>query len=108
MRTAGNGSMRIKGQLITPDDIAFAESFGVCQKTLRSRLQRDMPLDEALTTPVKNNRHRHDISKKELIQILGRLKYLKWTYPKGLLNLANELNIDVDEIEPLAVGMEDE
>lgn len=108
MRTAGKGTWRIKGKLISKDQIKLAESFGVYGNTLRGRLQRGWSIDEAITTPVSNGRHRHDISKKELIKILGRLKYLNWTYPKGLLKLANELDVDVDKIPPIAVEEEDE
>lgn len=98
--------MVVRGTVVTAEQIQTALENGIQKNTIKSRIQKGFTVEDAITHPIQGV-SKHDITKDELIKIIGRLKYLKWTIPKGLKKRASELNLNIDSIKTLEVEMDD-
>ncbi len=96
-------TMKIKGKFVSEKNIKIALDNGIGKRTLASRLRRGMSVEDAIR-PLPFNRN--EMEENEVKEIIGRLKYLNWTIPKGLVKRASELNLSIDNIKIVEVEID--
>lgn len=97
-------TMTIQGKFVSKENLEIAYKNGIAKKTVVSRLRRGLSVEEAIKPLMIGNEEMHE---KEVKEVIGRLKYLNWTIPKGLIKRAAELNLNIDSIKLLEVEMDD-
>lgn len=102
----------LAGITVTPDQIERAENIGINVHTLRNRLLRKIPLEEAITRPLqirKGSKRQDAMEVIEIKRIVGRIKYLNeheefpYPIPKPMRERMRQLDIDVEDIDPVVV-----
>ncbi len=101
---APKDTMTIKGQFVSKKNLETAYNNGIAKKTVASRLRRGMSVEDAIKPLMIGN---DEMEESEVKEVIGRLKYLKWTIPKGLVKRAAEINLNIENIKPLEVEMDD-
>ena len=110
-RKMSRSVIKIYGHIVTEERQELMNENGVSMGTARQRMQYGMTFDEATTTPL---RVEMKMPKKEVIEVIGRIKYLnttkeysrpidQWTIPAPLLRRAKEYKIDIDKVKELPV-----
>ena len=110
-REKSRSVIKIYGHIVTEERQELMNENGVSMGTARRRMQYGMTFDEATTTPL---RVEMKMPKKEVIEVIGRIKYLnttkeysrpidQWTIPAPLLRRAKEYKIDIDKVKELPV-----
>lgn len=110
-REKSRSVIKIYGHIVTEERQELMNENGVSMGTARRRMQYGMTFDEATTTPLWVEMK---MPKKEVIEVIGRIKYLnstkeysrpidQWTIPAGVLKRAKEYKIDIDKVKELPV-----
>ena len=90
------------------------EEYGISVYLARKRMSKGMSFDEATTAPPLIVVDKLKMPKQEVIEVIGRIKYLntikeysrpidQWTIPAGVLRRAKEYGIDIDKVKELPV-----
>ena len=98
--------------IITEERQKLMDELEISDDTVRKRMRRGMTFEEATTTPLLWVEEK--MPKKEVIEVIGRIKYLntikeysrpidQWTIPAGVLRRAKEYGIDIDKVKELPV-----
>ena len=97
--------------IMTEERQKLMDELEISDDTVRKRMRRGWTFDEATTTPLWVEMK---MPKKEVIEVIGRIKYLnstkeysrpidQWTIPARVLKRAKEYGVDIDEVEELPV-----
>ena len=109
------GGMNYKGIIVTREQVDHAEIAGISRKTLMARLDRGWTVEEAISKPPRKlekkvKQQNHTIDDKEVIEIIGRIKYLRkvdkefpMPYPKPLLERLENIGYQVKDIKAIEV-----
>lgn len=106
-----NQPLIVQGHVVSEERQKLMKQLGINTNTAGSRMIRGMTFDEATTTPLWVEMK---MPKKEVIEVIGRIKYLnstkeysrpidQWTIPAGVLKRAKEYKIDIDKVKELPV-----
>src|SRR5699024_6818541 len=106
-----NQLLIVQGHVVSEERQKLMKQLGINTNTAGSRMIRGMTYDEATTTPLWVE---VKMPKKEVIEVIGRIKYLnstkeysrpinQWTIPARVLKRAKEYGIDIDKVKELPV-----
>ena len=106
-----NRKRTIYGVELSEDDINIARQNGIANKTLQGRFKQGWTKERAINTPVRKSSHvygpapKPEIEGEELLQIIGRIKYMRMQekdfpmpIPKPLLNKLKQTGRTLDDV----------
>lgn len=107
-----NRKRTIYGVELTEDDIKAAQRNGIANKTLQGRFKQGWTKERAINTPVRQSSHAYgpapkpEIEGEELLQIIGRIKYMRMQerdfpmpIPKPLLIKLKQTGRTLDDVQ---------
>ena len=105
------GSVVINKNIVSDERLKHMEEYGITVNIARKRMSKGMSFDEATTTPPLIVKDKLKMPKQEVIEVIGRIKYLNkqpetivpYCIPAGVLKRAKEYGIDIDKVKELPV-----
>lgn len=109
------GGMNYKGIHVTKAQVDESEVIGISRKTLMARLDMGWTVEDAISKPPRKiekkiKQQNHTIDDKEVIEIIGRIKYLRkvdkefpMPYPKPLLERLEKIGYQLKDVQAIEV-----
>lgn len=105
------GNVVINRNIVSDERLKHMEEYGIPVHLARQRMSKGMSFEEATTTPPLIIMDKLKMPKREVVEVIGRVKYLnkqpetKFPYciPAGILKRAKEYGVDIDKVKELPV-----
>lgn len=100
----------VKGHIVTFEQRRMAEDAGLSWDAVQTRIMRGMPVEQAISEPMKSDRNASDVDEltpEEIEMIIGRMKYMNMTEAKDnpfqptvpMMKKMEQHGIHVDDIK---------
>lgn len=100
----------VKGHIVTFEQRRMAEDAGLSWDAVQTRIMRGMPVEQAISEPMKSDRSTSDVDELtpgEIEMIIGRMKYMNMTEAKDnpfqptvpMMKKMEQHGIHVDDIK---------
>lgn len=100
----------VKGHIVTFEQRRMAEDAGLSWDAVQTRIMRGMPVEQAISEPMKSDRSASDVDEltpEEIEMIIGRMKYMNMTEAKDnpfqptvpMMKKMKQHGIHVDDIK---------